>query len=546
MHLRPQLAVAALASFSLLGLGSAVAHTNSVGYESAGGGNVTFWYGTYHAGTNFTEGSFSLNGVDVTYSSTVSFTVVTTTKPSGLVDGTNNFYSNGTTLVGTNPGSASVAWQGVTFTGLRPGTYTFQYVPIAVPTATWDPIDGVILSSSVTLSAALFGPVGFTPLAATGNQTAVAGALDRSATFGHPIYEALSQITEEEVRAGLNLLSGEVHASSASTALTEARLVQDALLHRLRGSAQAFPMSAGAAVAGAYAADMPGRQPAPVAIPVRPPKSDAFWGQGFGSWGETDSNGNAATVERTTGGFVLGADTSLGDRWRAGVAGGYTESHLDVADRLSSGQVRSVFGAAYGSAGFGELTLRAGAAAAHNTTETRRGVVIGTFSDANTADYDGHTLQAFGEVGYKVRVGAGSIEPFAAATALRVHTASFRESGAEAALMAGSLTYDLGSSTLGLRAEMPLMAGIPLVVRGMVGWRQAYGELSPEAVLAFQSAPESPFRVAGIPVDRTALAVEAGLDWQASDAVTLSVSYAGQVGSRAHDQALKGKLEVRF
>ena len=56
----------------------------------------------------------------------------------------------------------------------------------------------------------------------------------------------------------------------------------------------------------------------------------------------------------------------------------------------------------------------------------------------------------------------------------------------------------------------------------------------------------SPFTVAGVPVDRDALVAEAGLDWQASEALSLGVSYAGQIGSRAQDHTLKGNLVWRF
>lgn len=134
----------------------AYAHTSSVGYVNTGPGAVTFWYGTYHGGTNFSEGSFQLTGQNVTYNVTVPFTQVVQARPTGLVDGTNNFFSNGTTLVGTYNGTIA-AWQGVSFANLLPGTYVFTYVPIQNPTQTWQPMDSVILSSSITLTAQQLG-----------------------------------------------------------------------------------------------------------------------------------------------------------------------------------------------------------------------------------------------------------------------------------------------------------------------------------------------------------------------------------------------------
>lgn len=145
-----------LAAVSIVSLSQAQAHTTSVGYENAGPGAITFWYGTYHVGTNFTEGSFSLVGQDVTYNSTVTFSTVTSVRPTGLIDGTTNFYSDGTQLIGT-ANRVIASWQGVSFTNLSAGTYVFTYIPIGMPTSTWQPIDNVILSSQVTLSAADLG-----------------------------------------------------------------------------------------------------------------------------------------------------------------------------------------------------------------------------------------------------------------------------------------------------------------------------------------------------------------------------------------------------
>jgi outer membrane autotransporter protein len=79
----------------------------------------------------------------------------------------------------------------------------------------------------------------------------------------------------------------------------------------------------------------------------------------------------------------------------------------------------------------------------------------------------------------------------------------------------------------------------------MLGWRHAFGDVEPEALLAFAGGA-SAFAVSGVPVDRDALAVEAGLDWQASDALSLGVAYSGQIGERAQDHALKGSLVWRF
>src|SRR6266404_6295680 len=67
----------------LSSVGASFAHTVSIGYEALGGGVFDIWYGTYHAGVNFTEGSLQLVGPSI--STTVAFTMLVATKPGGLI-----------------------------------------------------------------------------------------------------------------------------------------------------------------------------------------------------------------------------------------------------------------------------------------------------------------------------------------------------------------------------------------------------------------------------------------------------------------------------
>ena len=154
----------AVASAILLGAPTAVlAHTNSIGYVGDGNGGVTFWYGNWHPGTTFTEGSMTLQGLNGnTFApTTVNWTLLQQTEPTGLIPGTNYFMTDGVNLIPYGDPAAvygsnvSYTWQGVSFTGLGAGDYQFTYNPIAQPTMNWDPAHQVIRTGNVTLSAGL-------------------------------------------------------------------------------------------------------------------------------------------------------------------------------------------------------------------------------------------------------------------------------------------------------------------------------------------------------------------------------------------------------
>src|SRR5690606_11282957 len=73
---------------------------------------------------------------------------------------------------------AILAWQGTTFTGLTEGAYTFTYKPIHNPSQTWEPINGVINSSSVNLTSDDLGGGGLFSTNANTRSSGAAAVLD--------------------------------------------------------------------------------------------------------------------------------------------------------------------------------------------------------------------------------------------------------------------------------------------------------------------------------------------------------------------------------
>jgi outer membrane autotransporter protein len=329
-----------------------------------------------------------------------------------------------------------------------------------------------------------------------------------------------------------------------ATAYGDAAHVQGAILNRLRTS---FPAVPAPAVRAAYSADRPGTAPqaAPMPYPTLDPRRFALWGQGFGARGKARATGPAAAFDTTTGGFIVGAEAVPVAGYRIGVAGGYTRTSFDIVARSSDGSNESVFGALYGAAEWGALSLRLGASYAGHDIDTTRRISFPGFVDRTGASYDGSTVQAFGEIGYRRDVAGMTIEPFLGAALLRVETDGFSETGGAAALTGASGSHDLGTTTLGLRVETTVSPELPMTMRGTLGWRHAYGDVDPAMVLAFRDA-DAPFAVTGLPVDRNALIAEAGLGWHASEAVSLEVSYQGQIGTRVQEHALKGNFSWKF
>ena len=101
--------------------------------------------------------------------------------------------------------------------------------------------------------------------------------------------------------------------------------------------------------------------------------------------------------------------------------------------------------------------------------------------------------------------------------------------------------------TAGVRAQtrLDLGLGLPVTLRGLVGYRRAFGDVVPTALLRFGAGGPA-FLSAGVPIDRDALVAQVGLDLAVAPNATLGVAYTGQTGARAQDQAVKGTFTLRF
>ncbi|MDT4848096.1 Extracellular serine protease [compost metagenome] len=375
--------------------------------------------------------------------------------------------------------------------------------------------------------------------AATRNQRASAGAIDSiGIARGHGVYDAIAQMPDDQelLRSSFDQLSGEIHASAKTVLLQDSRYVRDAVGERLRSAAGAV----GASFAPVLASAGNGQQLAPATA-----NGPASWIQGMGSWSQIDSDGNAARVKSSSGGFLMGVDTPVSNAWRLGLMAGYSRTDFDAQGRASSGDSDNYHLGAYGGGQWGALGLRGGVAYSWHDIATRRSVATPSFSDRLKASYDGSTAQVFADLSYRIDTPSAAFEPFANVAYVNLRTDGYTESGGAAALHAKGQTTDTTFTTLGSRISSRFdLAGAQAAARGSLGWRHAFGDVRPVAAQAF-SAGES-FTVAGVPIAKDSAVIEAGLDVQITSKAAFGLSYQGQLASSAQDHGVKASLNIRF
>ncbi|MBZ7926575.1 autotransporter-associated beta strand repeat-containing protein [Ensifer adhaerens] len=378
--------------------------------------------------------------------------------------------------------------------------------------------------------------VDFSSVGATPNQIANGDGVETLGR-GNPVYNAITNLSVPQARNAFDQLSGEIHASTKSVLSEDSRFTRNAINERLRAAFDS--VGAANSTVTSYVDGKPVMVDASTDLL-------AFWSQGFGSWGHTDGDGNAARLNRSTGGFFAGADVPAFDNWRFGTIAGYSHTSFDVKDRYSSGSSENYHAGLYGGATWGDLAFRAGAAYTWHDVSTSRTVMFPGFSDSLKGDYNAGTAQVFGELGYGIAMGEARLEPFANLAHVSVQTDDVTETGGTAALSSEGDTTDTTWTTLGLRASTTFdLNGATVTVKGMAGWRRAFGDLLPLSTMRFAGGGDQ-FLTAGVPIARDAAVVEAGLDYALSPSATLGVTYAGQFGSDVSDQSARVNLNVKF
>jgi len=382
--------------------------------------------------------------------------------------------------------------------------------------------------------------VSFQNVGSTPNQIATGSGVE-SLGAGSAVYKAVLNLSAPQAQYAFNQLSGEVHASIKTTLIEDSHFVRNAVSDRLRaafGSACATTCEATSPVDG-KPVTAPGTADGTV-------PGLAIWSLGFGSWGQTAGDGNAARINRSTGGFFIGADAPAGDAWRLGAMAGYSRTSFDVSDRSSSGSSDNYHVGLYGGATWGDLAVRTGAAYTWHNIATSRSVVFPGFSDSDKGYYSAGSAQVFGEVAYGVTAGTGRFEPFANVAYVDLHTNGFTEQGGAAALTTASAFTDATFTTFGLRTGKVFdLNGASLTAKGMLGWRHDFGEATPTSTMQFAGGGAS-FTVDGAPVARDAAVVEAGLDYALTANAVLGIAYNGQYGSGLADQSFRANFTWKF
>ncbi|KTT63389.1 autotransporter [Pseudomonas oryzihabitans] len=367
----------------------------------------------------------------------------------------------------------------------------------------------------------------------TANQWNTAGALGALAQSGEPLrlYNNLLILDAASARNAADQLSGDYQASTSTALIANSQVVSGVLGNRLRSLLDLGSL----------------RMPA-MALSFQPsaaPAENGAWVQPFGNWTRLGGQNGAGGLRQDTGGVLIGADGSFTDDWRGGVYAGYSRSNFNADDRDASGHSDNYHLGLYTGGQIDALRLSADLGYTWHRLESERDVAFANYSDRLTGKRDAGSLQAGGEAAYRIPFGQVVLEPFAGLSYLRFDADDLHEKGGAAALDLSSDKQDTLFSTLGARVTANTrVANHATQLYGSVGWRRAYGDLTPRDVQSFAGGPS--FEVQGVPQARDTAVTEVGATLRLNRLTDVGLSYQGQFGSDTRFHSVNAGLTVRF
>ncbi|WP_224406714.1 autotransporter outer membrane beta-barrel domain-containing protein [Afifella sp. IM 167] len=447
------------------------------------------------------------------------------------------------TLIGAT-GEITGAFDTLTTSGLA-AFYraTVNYAPNAVTLSVAADLSGLanITANQRAVGAAIDGIINTT---ANGMLTDLPGALA-------PLYN----LTSAQLPGALDALSGEAHASVQTALIGNGLYARQALFGRMRQGAYADQSDATAMLAYggpalAYVSPAGAGVPFPgttqAAVP-EPALDGTLWAQAFAGRSDYSDDPATADVDATMGGIISGVDLNV-DNWLIGAAVGYTRSGVDTDALRSSADVDSLLVALYAGTHVGSWNLRGGASYAFSQIDVTRTIAYPGYAQRAEADYGAGTAQIFTEIGYGFAFQQVAVEPFAGLAYVHHRSDDFNEAGASAGLAGSSSTAGVGYSSLGLRlaTRMALPRGMTVEPHASLAWQYAFGDVTPQAQMAFLSVPAANFTVAGTPLAENTALAEIGVDLLLSERARLGISYSGQLADSVTVNAVQANLRWQF
>ncbi|MEP4433031.1 MAG: autotransporter domain-containing protein, partial [Hyphomicrobiales bacterium] len=402
------------------------------------------------------------------------------------------------------------------------------------------------------------GIVDFSTVAQTPNQSATGSGLN-SATRTDPDIDALFDqflpMTNAEVHAALDNLSGEVYAPTLFALNSNGLFLANNITKQIRGipanggSVGQFQQHDNASNALGYAP----QQTADALFGINDPQVVAlepkhfFFSEGLLRNIAIEADGNGAATDIWNTGFLAGGGIALNDYLKVGLSAGYLNTQVSIPDRSSTAEIDSYALSAFGQYELEGWDVTGTFGYVHSGVETNRDVVVGAINQTANGDYNAHTLLASFELGYESIYEQFAFRPFISAAISGTHRNGFTETGAAGAnLDVAASTHALGQVSTGVSASTNLNIGEILIIPSVeIALDQLVGDVTPSSTASFIPGGAD-FNISGATPSHTRGRISAGFAAKLSNHATGFIDYQGTFSQNDAEHAGTMGFKIKF
>ncbi|MGM4964440.1 autotransporter domain-containing protein [Tardiphaga sp. 1201_B9_N1_1] len=411
----------------------------------------------------------------------------------------------------------------------------------------------------LTLDPGMLSPI--LPTTASGNQVAIAGAIDAALAGGSPLSDAFSAIFKlngNDLLRGLTQISGATATGSQQTTINAINLFLGVMTDPFTAGRSSAAPDASLGYAATDTRPGPMRD-AFAAITKAAPRAPAFeqrwnvWAAGFGGSQMTDGNATTGTNDARSniGGVAVGADVLLSPNTVAGFSLAGAGTSFSVAnsgsgrsDLFQAGAfIRHTVSSAY---------ITAAAAYGWQDITTDRIVTVAGL-DRLHAQFNANAFSGRIEAGNRTMtswLGGVGVTPYVAAQVIAFDLPSYAEStaggAATFALNYAGKTVTSTRSELGMRADKSFaVKDAILTLRSRAAWAHDYN--SDRSIAAtFQSLPGASFTVSGAAPARDAALTTASAEMTFISGISLAATFEGEFSDVTRSYAGKGTVRYAW
>ncbi len=380
----------------------------------------------------------------------------------------------------------------------------------------------------------------FSAVAYTGNQKAVASALDRIALSARgdmeDIINTLLYLSPSGARGAYDQMGGLTHSALTGVTFSSFNTYIGTIAERTKSfmtdrfSSPFAGRSGMLALGGDAASDTAGALIAALgrAQGERSPSS-GLWAQGYGSTGDRRADDISSRYGYDTSGMMAGLDRQVADSLLLGISLGYSSTRAHMKELPDKATISSYQGALYGIYRNDPWYVSSVAAYGYNRYDTTRGISFGQIARRANVAYGGHTLGGYAEAGYRIAAAPVDVIPMVSLTGASLMRNGFQERDAGAMNLdvdAGRTSSLVGSLGVRLRKDYTVSSG-SVTPEVRMRWDHEFSKNDHVLEASFCGYPTSAFTVRADRPERNSFAPGFTLTWRTKDNMDFHLTYDG-------------------